>query len=941
MITTIYQFPKQLFVCLVFILMSIVPLSAQNCEVVAHIVEQGSEGEKHSMVLFPAGTSTRYTTLADVEGERGFFYGDKYYITVSNSNETEMVFRYYNVSSWTLAATQARVNDGRQLLSAVYNPVDSMVYCVAQDLETRAYVWYKEQVQDDVMTVVVGSEMDLSRAYYALCATSDGVIYGFAADAGLYQIDPQDGSGERLLGTGSVGKEQQSSWLDESAGVLYRAVPSSIGTTFYNYNLTEKSEKFGKVYSSIKSVVALAVNDFPVEYSKPKAVSNLGVQWGDNHNSGVIVFTAPLDDVNGNEMVDTLTATVWIDGLTVDTLQVLPGEECRMPYEFTDGSHTLSVVVGNAYGESQVATCQVYAGFDLPQSVRRVNIACDYPCVDIWWATPQGEHGQAIDEENLRYRVVRYPDCVLVADTPATALCDTLPLMPFMYQYGVLAYLPDYETTEATSSPFYYNCIMQPPFEFTSWNDFVFQSFVVDDTNEDGTSWSCFTTASGATSVRYMYSTIHDADDYLYFPTMHLQEGIYYEATVYLRAGSEKYSEVFSMGVMSEDENGSRVELFSREVVESKASRRYSKGFVVDNSGEYRLYIHCTSPANHYILYVDSVSVTTQGVGTQPQSVSDMMLQPDAKHPSIVTIQSVAPTMSEAGTILDRLDEISLYRNEQLLYTWQNPLPGETITYRDSVSVIDNYNYRLVATNEAGNSQPAEQSIVRGVADYPFAHDFMQGVGFFTTIDHNHDGTTWHFYDDRFMGCMRYMSSASVAADDWLVTPPIYLTDSIRYQVEYSCCAGHSHYPESLRVVMGRTPQPNAMSVVIDELYDFTFISDTVIVVPFDVSVSDIYYLAFQAVSQADSYAILMRNVKINEYNPMSVSSPQYTSARVWGGMGCIITHVTPGSEVVIYNIDGKVVDRFTASRDVQSRNIIQGVYIVYVDGVRRKVVVR
>lgn len=941
MFTCVYRYSKILWVFFAAVLLHAMPLTAQDCEVVAHVVEKIDDEEKHSLAILSAGLSSKYTTLSEVEGNKGFFYADKYYISIDDSNATEVLYHFYNTGNWTLIETQKRAGDGRKILSVVYNPADGMVYCVAQEREARTYVWYKEQLSDGGLNIVEGSEMVLSRAYYAMCATHDGVIYGFAADAGLYRIASQDGSGEKVIGTTSVGMDSQSSWIDETAGVVYRAVSSSIGTSLYSYNLTAKSEKFVKVYSLFKSVISMAVNDFPVEYSCPMAVADLAIQWGNNHNRGFITFTAPVKDIDGNELVDTLTLLVQVDSIMIDSLCVLPGAECRVPYEFVDGEHEVQVIVRSKYGDSQAAVCEIYAGYDEPMPVNRVNISSDFPYVDIWWAVPEGKHGQEIDTLNLRYRVVRYPDKVIVADTTATSLRDTLPQMPFLYQYGVVAYLPEYVTPEVKSSLFYYECTMEPPLSFTYWDENIFNAFKVDDANEDGVSWDYFNTASGELAVRYKYSSINNADDYLYFPKMHLQEGLYYEATVYMHVGSEKYSEKFSMGISTADIELGRKELLPQQTIQEKNSTPYTKGFMVEEDGDYRLYIHCSSDANHHLLYIDSLFITVSDMVSQPRSVDKMELAADKNNPGVVTIHCVAPIYNVAGELLEALEKVEFYRDDNLIYVRENPIPGEEIVYRDSVSGIDEYTYRIVAVNSSGRSEIVEKSMIRGVANYPFAYDFVNGVGFFTIIDNNRDGATWHFYEDRFMGCMRYMSSESNDADDWLVTPPIYLSDSIRYQIEYSCCAGHSYYPESMRVLMGRTPQPNSMSVLIDDVEDFTCITDTCIVAPFDIWASGIYYIAFQVVSPADSYAMLMRNVKIDEYDPMSVTKTCVTEGIAWGGDGCIMVDVETDSHVIIYSLDGRIVDKFVAQSDTIRCNVVQGIYIVDVEGVRVKVVVR
>ncbi len=941
MITHIFRFLTLPFLTLMCVLCGVITLKAQDCEVVAHVVESDADDVSGSMVLLQTGTSTRYTTLAEAKGEKSFFYANKYYVAMERAENGEWECHYYGAGDWKQVSMQTYNTTVKQFLSAVYNPIDSVVYCVMQDGNTHEYILQKIHIDENKLTLSEGESKVLHRAFYALCVAPKGEIYGFATDAGMYRINVADGSSEKLFSTTNVGMDTQSAWID-TMGVVYRAVPSSIGTTIYSYSLDENREKFVKVYTSVKKIVAMAANNFTIDNSKPMPVADLTVQWGENHNQGIISFTLPGEDINGKELSDSLTVKISVDDWVITTLRELPLAQCRMPYEFADGVHTIEVVVSNEYGDSQETIYEIYAGYDVPQSVGCVDVVYEFPYVDVRWSEPVGVHGEVIDVENLRYRVMRYPDCVIIADTIATSVRDSLPSMPLYYQYGVIAYLLHYETLETKSTPFYYNCKMQPPFSFTYWDYNIFNAFEVEDVNEDGITWEYFETIDGDVALRYKYSRVNAANDYLYLPVMQLQENDYYEATVYMHAGSEKYSEEFSMGLIHMDEQQSRLELLSQMVVDGKHSTSYNKGFVVEKSGDYRLYIHCSSPANRHILYIDSVKVTKPSVTSYPQAVSNVILHTDEQHPCVVTIECLAPTMSIDRLPLNQLDEVVVYRNDEVIYVSTSPSPGEMISHRDSVSELGDYTYTIVAKNKSGSSMPVTRNLVRGIATFPFSQDFADGAGFFTINDNNNDDVTWHFYEDRFLGCMRYLSSETQAADDWLISPPIFLADSIRYQVEYSCCAGHSHYPESMRVILGRTPQPNAMSMVLDELVDFTSISvDTNIVVPFDIPVSGIYYLAFQAVSPADSYAILFRKVEVNEYDPLSVSLHKSDACKVWGGVGCIVVDAISGSDITIYRIDGQLVDKCVASVNCRHIEIPSGVYVVRVDDVTARVVVR
>lgn len=941
-----YNFFKPYFLSLVALLTGVLYATAQDRTVLAHLVTDAAKADG-ALVRLDTKTSTRYTKLGTLTGTVGFFYGDKHYISLlpttgEDADMQDVSYSITNLHSLESVEYKTEYTDYMAPLSGIFHPIDSAVYLCYRDRETNLYIWSAIECDLDKNTLkLVSPENEISRPYYALCSTPDGDIYGFSNDAALYRIDKNTGEGEKLFQTGAVGKELQSAWYDEENDMIYRAVSSSIGVTIYSYSLSDKREAFVKIYTSVAAIVAMMPEVESLVDDVPAAVKNLSVVLEDDMISGTIYFTAPKVDINGNELTGSLSHILMIDNVAIDTIEALPGERCQYEYVFSRGERVVTVFANNEKGRGEKCDYGFFAGYDLPKSPKRIYVSTEFPYVRISWSVPEGIHGKVVDVENLRYRVVRYPDGVLVADTAAVQVVDSLASIPGNYYYGVTAYLPDYETSESLSPSFYYDCAIEVPYVRNEWDSGALNSFMIEDANGDGATWGCMETTAGRMTMRYLYSSVHDADDYLYFPKMYFESNTYYEATIYMRAGSDKYDEYFSVGIASSDDMKQKNDFITGERCIGKQSKPYKAGFSVEQDGIYRLYVHCVSPVNQHLLYIDSISVIVSERRNVPAGVSDMKLSPDVTTPHIVTIDFIAPTRCVDGTPLDELESISVYRNDELLYTFERPALGMALSYRDSVGIIDNYTYKVVAANACGVGEEVSQDVVRGVAAFPYSHNFVEGLGYFTVCDNNADGVTWHYYEERFMGCMRYMSSEVNAADDWLISPPIYLSDSIRYQIEYSCCAGLSIYPESMRVLLGRTPLPNAMSVVVDELQDFTFINDTCIVAPFEVSLSGNYYLAFQANSEADRYAVLLREMAIGKYNPMSVAAVAVEQSRVWGADGCIKIQSCNNAVVEVFDIAGNKVATIVTTSTPCIYPVSRGIYFVRCGYSTHKVVVR
>ena len=142
-----------------------------------------------------------------------------------------------------------------------------------------------------------------------------------------------------------------------------------------------------------------------------------------------------------------------------------------------------------------------------------------------------------------------------------------------------------------------------------------------------------------------------------------------------------------------------------------------------------------------------------------------------------------------------------------------------------------------------------------------------------------------------------------------------------------------------MSVLIGFVPHPEEMSVVIKKHSNFTFINDTVIVMPFEVQVPGVYYMAFRACSQADSYAILLRSVEIDEYDPNSVSTTIIENV-VRGRTGYIEVATPHPTTVRIYNLLGVEVGTFT-SHNLTRHNIASGIYLVQIGSEVHKIAVQ
>lgn len=141
----------------------------------------------------------------------------------------------------------------------------------------------------------------------------------------------------------------------------------------------------------------------------------------------------------------------------------------------------------------------------------------------------------------------------------------------------------------------------------------------------------------------------------------------------------------------------------------------------------------------------------------------------------------------------------------------------------------------------------------------------------FTVIDANSDGSTWEFEQtsDNTSGgtCFKYYLNAYRNADDWLVTPPIKISDVSKLYSFMLEANRVSNYPERFEVCMGTTPDPSTWSTVLIPSTEVPVNAVGSTYQPytadFNVNSPGTYYFGVHCTSAADMHTLRVRSIKV------------------------------------------------------------------------------
>lgn len=230
------------------------------------------------------------------------------------------------------------------------------------------------------------------------------------------------------------------------------------------------------------------------------------------------------------------------------------------------------------------------------------------------------------------------------------------------------------------------------------------EEWTIIDHNNDTKKWAP-TTSGGSFSGfsgPYMYLTYSSTnvtqDDYLISPAIHLQKGLEY-AIIYdfgTRGADEILTVYLSKSLDPEEILESTVlAQYSKENTNIAAVKKYNRNITVNESGDYYLAFHATSPGNKWYIAVANVQVLEDKFA--PAAVSNFTATP-AENPTLeVSLSWTLPTTDAFGTALGEdktLEKIELFRdgNERAFKT----IEGDELE-TNSTSFTDTKDYGLNA----------------------------------------------------------------------------------------------------------------------------------------------------------------------------------------------------------------------------------------------------
>jgi len=220
---------------------------------------------------------------------------------------------------------------------------------------------------------------------------------------------------------------------------------------------------------------------------------------------------------------------------------------------------------------------------------------------------------------------------------------------------------------------------------------------------------------------------------------------------------------------------------------------------------------------------------------------------------------------------------------------------GTSYTHTANFNYSTDYYWKIVPFNTIGDAVDCPVWKFTTLADptvttFPYTQNFDDvtipaiPVGW-STINANNDNYTWetsnlHPHSEPNSIRMRY--NASMAADDWLVSPPLSLQANESYEIKFYYRAHANTFTEKLALYWGNAPTVAGLSTQIwqnDAISNTEYQQATAVITP---TQAGDYYIGFKAFSAANQYYLYLDSITIGEEEEV-LNPPTDLAAEVIG----------------------------------------------------------
>ena len=638
-------------------------------------------------------------------------------------------FFNYNVEDWTKTSSVEQWSSTSIGLDLTYDPTTGKVYGVFPNSSYGSdhYVFGSVDYTKSYNNVTAIGDFAKTDTIVALACNDKGQVYGINYDGTLYTIDKTNGQKTEIGKTGvEASTYLQSATFDPKTGMLYWAATLNNGLSIL-YKVDPATAVATPLFKfpNSQEVIGLYIPKPDADDKAPAAPTGLSARFINANLNGIISFTMPSKTFDGNDaLTGNLTYYIVANNDTISTGTSTPGKTINEMVSLDNGGQKqIKVLAKNGVGFGPASKTSLWVGYDQPSApasaTLQINDLTGQATVKWTAVTGKGVHNGYVDENNIKYDVIRYPGAVNVGNgLSATSFSETLPKAQLSrIYYTVVAKNGGVASDTVTSNAITYGDAFEVPYtDRLNKNSDKINFYTIIDANKDGVKWA----GDYSGNIRYSYSISNAANDWLITPPIHLHAGKNYLLTFVTRGGyggTERLAVAYGVSGDDVSKYKSLVDTFE---IKSSDPLTKKQTFVPSATGDYKIGFHALSDANQYYIYLDSIAVDYAPSTEVPDTVSNLTVTAAAKGALQATVSFVAPAKTASGNALTELHDIVLKRGNDTINVFNSPTPGETLTFVDNAPKNGLNTYTVVSSNSEGKSDETKRTAWIGL-DAPLA----------------------------------------------------------------------------------------------------------------------------------------------------------------------------------------------------------------------------
>ncbi len=739
--------------------------------------------------IYNIGADGEYSevfTHTGMNGQAGVYIDDKYY--VSNAFEMygflmSLSISVYDVESGSFVKSLSLPSQWNNCaINYAYDRINEIVYAITYGNTKNVYVLNTfDQINGSYTPLC-----NLSSYYASLAIDGESNLYGIDSSGDVYIIDTETGNtGESIASTSFIPAYSQSAtWSPRDKKILWAAynnTESKLIAIDPKTGLVEDVCDFPKL-----EIIGLYTTDSMADDNAPAAPEDFEVSYtSPGSNQAVISCKVPSESVNGNNLTGDLTVSIIVDKELAASAIVQPGQDYSNTIEIADGKHKIVVYFTNEVGDGIPAQLSTFTGFDIPVAVEDLayTLSPDGLLKLTWSAPAGGENNGTLAP--LSYIVYRNNEEIaqgLIVNQFEEILPNTLSL----YTYQVIPMAGEKKGAATVTEKFAFGDHLALPYTQTFEDADEYAFFTAIDVNEDNNTWRYDTYAKTA-KYQSQYGG-KAADDYFATPKLNLEAGNVYSFRFEAFAGAqnnpEKLAVVVANGLTVQSMQDAEVIM---ETTDINTNRKFIELlFVPETTGSYYFAFHCTTPANAWTVNITNIVIEDFGNSQAPKVIENLSVLPEGNGSLTAHLSFIAPSTDFRDNAIATLDRIEILRDNTVIKTFNDPLPGDELTYTDEVPSLDYYTYTILSYNDYGHGVPCHKRVYVSPSFIPYFLPLKTQSDFdkLTIFDNNNDADTWE-YNSEHQALGFHHKDKTTYSNDWALTPLIEMGDETMIEIQF------------------------------------------------------------------------------------------------------------------------------------------------------------